>query len=563
MSYPYTVQTLVVEDDPDSKMLYDACFEQLTAENSVAPCRYAFSYQDGEEALNDNAIFHLVILDLRLPETSGRPPIDGLDYGLTLLDKCINRDRYPIPALLVISAQLGQADQHELEERVRNGFSYGRVLVKGPRLEKEIQSAVKAVQEYNRVGIHLAEGGERKFPTLSPRDDDLLRRCVLKQDRGAGVDLTWWSANLARMFSQFPGSGGWTKVLVGRLLFEEGKGSSRPLFFKFAPAAGAASVHSDAALMGLKLGHIKHCSANVSGDRSLLVTHAVGNSDALPISLEEFLGRPTGDVMLNLPRLVERLCNQVSMLGVQTPNMLPISRLLWSGHSNEGIDSQWMRWQHGRLVLSGNDPGTNPARVLDELTRNTHPVSYTSQACNHGDLNITNVALDMSPDTVDAYIFDAANMTPAVNVRDLAMLEVTSLLHQPPDGEQGLVGYCAAMYDDFVVAPENMSLGDGSDRNRNTLKFIAEIRKHALKRACGTIYALMVFDAAIMQLGGLAYEVSGNKITNPTDAALLGTLVADWLRRVAPEFFNKPSEVEEVLTTTVRPDTVDAYVPVL
>ena len=63
----------------------------------------------------------------------------------------------------------------------------------------------------------------------------------------------------------------------------------------------------------------------------------------------------------------------------------------------------------------------------------------------------------------------------------------------------------------------------------------------------------MVFDNALMQLGGLYFQVSSNKIRDPRDAARLATLTATWLRRIAPEFLR-----EDVGSTTAAtaPDEV-------
>jgi len=92
------------------------------------------------------------------------------------------------------------------------------------------------------------------------------------------------------------------------------------------------------------------------------------------------------------------------------------------------------------------------------------------------------------------------------------------------------------LYRDQVDVPDDLDYPRGSNRARNTFTLLAEIRKQALKRAEPAIYALMVFDCAMLQLGGLAWPC-GNKITHPPDAALLGTLTGNWLRQVAPEFF--------------------------
>src|SRR5687767_10479119 len=129
MSYPTQIQPLIIEDDPSPRSFYDAVFAEFSIE-AVALPHYAFCFEDAETALLRNLIYHLVILDLRLPEGPKQPPSDQLEYGLTILQRCINRDQYPIPALLIISGQLGNTtDQTGLDEQVRNGFAYGRVVV--------------------------------------------------------------------------------------------------------------------------------------------------------------------------------------------------------------------------------------------------------------------------------------------------------------------------------------------------------------------------------------------------------------------------------------------------
>jgi len=82
----------------------------------------------------------------------------------------------------------------------------------------------------------------------------------------------------------------------------------------------------------------------------------------------------------------------------------------------------------------------------------------------------------------------------------------------------------------------------GSTRAGNTLKFIVDLRRLAVDRAVDPrVYALMVFDNALMQLGGLWLGSSVNKIRIPSDAAYLAGLTSKWLRRMAPEFFSLDS----------------------
>ena len=103
MSYPHELLTLIVEDEQSSKSFYDAVFDQLAAKGyPLAKPRFAFCHADGIKALASDAIFRLVILDLRLPQSPNQPASENLDYGLDLLDKCSHRNAYPIPAMFVI-----------------------------------------------------------------------------------------------------------------------------------------------------------------------------------------------------------------------------------------------------------------------------------------------------------------------------------------------------------------------------------------------------------------------------------------------------------------------------
>jgi len=128
-------------------------------------------------------------------------------------------------------------------------------------------------------------------------------------------------------------------------------------------------------------------------------------------------------------------------------------------------------------------------------------------------------------------------------VRDLAMLEVSALLHQAVEGDGSLVRHGARLYAEARGLPVEIDLASGPAIQRNTLQFVSEVRKQALRRAELPVYALMVFDNAVMQLGGLEFGsgASANKINNPLDAAVLAALAARWLRLTAPELFAPPS----------------------
>jgi Ser/Thr protein kinase RdoA (MazF antagonist) len=346
--------------------------------------------------------------------------------------------------------------------------------------------------------------------------------------------LKWWIGEHIR-------PSGWKKILMGKFLLDRDVGPSRLTFFKLAPAGGAETVAREALILQQQLLHIKVCGNLISGDRSLLVTQKVGDGSEPPISLAAFIEKPADQVQPSLPAIVKDMASQVAALGESSPYQTFLRDLLWKYHERERLRNEWQKY----IVMQSNSKdltqnfdsiACDSTTVLDSVAASTRQVYFERQTCLHGDLNITNIALDDSATGPRVYIFDAEGCQPGVNVRDLAMLEVTALLHQPADGEPSLVQHCMALYHDQADVPDDLDYTQGSSRARNTLKLLAEIRKEVLTRAEPSIYALMVFDCALIQLGGLAWRY-GNKISHPPDAALLGTLTANWLRRIAPEFF--------------------------
>lgn len=115
------------------------------------------------------------------------------------------------------------------------------------------------------------------------------------------------------------------------------------------------------------------------------------------------------------------------------------------------------------------------------------------------------------------------------------MLETTLLLHQrsAPPGKS-LVEECKAIYGNGVQIPEFVPT-ENLPLVQNSFRLIREIRHRVFEKNQMQAYALMVFDCAMVQLGGLAVQSRGNKITNPRDAVLLAELAASWLVSVAPE----------------------------
>lgn len=279
MSYPRHLQCLVIEDEIEAKVLYDEILDTLARDDqTILPPKYAFSKQEAEAALDAPSFYQVVILDLRLPLRSNVPPEDSVAVGLALLEHCQNRDAYPIPALLVVTAHAEKTEQSKLRDTLRESFAYGELIIKGGSLLDEIRRAIRNAHVYGDLGLHMHEAKDLRVPGLSPRDEDLLRRGAIRNN-AIGVDLKWWSSEYSKPTGQFAAMKGWTKILMGYFLLGAGQGRSRPMFCKFMPAQQLDVVARDAQLLEQKLSHIKVKASIRSGDRSLLVTEKTGASE--------------------------------------------------------------------------------------------------------------------------------------------------------------------------------------------------------------------------------------------------------------------------------------------
>lgn len=532
MSYPRVIQTLVVEDEQEAKENYEAAFASLVASGIAAPPRYAFCYQDAIAQLRSDVMFHLVILDLRLPEYPETPAWQTVDLGLNVMAACATRDRYPIPAVIVRSAYLGETNQVELTARVAREFAYGAVLVKGGRLDNALETAIRAVHAYSDVGIHFQDTVE-SHPPLSPRDEDLLRRCMIEHGH-LGVDLRWWSGDYAKLRSGFESCSGWTKVLIGRFILKEGMGLSRPTFFKFAPAGDTDVLRRGAKILSHKLAHVKEVGFVAGGNRCLLATQKVGDGEDRSVTLESFLAESRASVTGHLKSVAVSLASQVRQLGERSPDTTTLRKLLWA--DLDRVIVQWERWRSQEADTVIGDCKSPPV-VLEALLQSERPVRYCRQSCTHGDLNATNIALDVFQNYVRPYIFDAGWCCAAPDIRDLAMLEATILLHQKPI-VGNLVAFCAQLFEDRICPPDDLVISDASAQAANTLQFLAELRIATLSELEDErLYPLLLFDNVLMQLAGLSEQVTSNKIRRPEDAALLAAHVTRWFCETCGDHF--------------------------
>lgn len=533
MSYPLMLQPLVIEDKDDVQDVYRGIFETVSAEISnvlpfaiMQPC-YAFSYDQAVDLLDGSKIFHVVILDLRLPERQGLPAVQDQDLGLYLLERCISRDRFPIPALLVISGHIGSTDQTRIQDRLRNNFYYGRPLAKGnfELLGGEIRKACKEALRYAGVGIHLrdAEGGQ--YPTLTPRDEDLLRRSVLQQPGGIGVDLNWWSA------TRCPEGGAvaanpWTKVLMGRYLLDDGGGASRPKFFKLLAGADSHSVIESARRIEQKLTHIKITSTVVSRSTGLLVTEKVGAQEARP--------RPLGEIFDSINRadafaIAGQIVSQVHQLGELLDDSKLMKSLLWSAHDEKMLADQWKNLQ---ARLPKEVPSVEPVALFIELRQCDEKLRLRERSLVHGDLHTSNVALDSTAHGPEAYIFDPGVIRRSAAGRDIAVLEVSVLLHRRLELAT-LIQVCSVIYDAAKPLDENSFASVAEPLAQNIIEFVRGLREGVKTWNAAAVYALLVFDFALIQLGGLSFGSSGNRIADPLAAGIVAAFSARWYISVA------------------------------
>jgi hypothetical protein len=172
----------------------------------------------------------------------------------------------------------------------------------------------------------------------------------------------------------------------------------------------------------------------------------------------------------------------------------------------------------------------DPISLYDKVAKSRTKLRLKEQSLIHGDLHISNVALDVFEGHAEAYIFDPGVSSRDVAGRDCAVLEVSSFLHQ--NIEFGtIVELCSIFYGND--SPDKVADKTSVDKLcTNVTEFIKQIRGAALELNSINVYALMIFDYALVQVGGLAYGLSGNMIKNPQAAVYYLGAVANWYQKI-------------------------------
>lgn len=535
MSYPRKLHILAIEDDSDAIEALKVSFGVLKNSVSLVDPVFARSFADARRHIEGSGIFHVVLLDLNLPWNTKESADDGLAPGEQLLEALAKRDGYPIPVVLVISGKLGIAQSiGGMQDRLGEDFWYGRLVNKGPAQHREIEVGLAHAIRYVDVGIHLRDAGKEWYPTLSPREEDLLRRCVLLQESSIGVDLRWWGAEDGPSISRPSPNDGPTKVLMGHFLLDQGFGNSVPTFFKFEPAGNARFVFRDTGIMAQKLGHVKVYHAGRSRQRSIIVTQSV-TSTTWPVPLNELLRDSTDQVEQAVSSIMEDIVEQLKQLGEHSEDQVSVGDFLWEHLDRAVIARTWddcdrRQWRESDIE--------DPLQAFDSLKASSVKLWATRRSCTHGDLNATNVAIDTrAPGSFRAYIFDAAGMKADFELRDLATLEITTVLFNSVALHSQLVDACRGFYESEFLPTELTVSSAFSNLSRNVPHLISAIRSRFKTEQERRVYAVLVFDAALRQLFGIGVQPSPNKIKNPLHACMVASWVARWLKKVAPDLF--------------------------
>ncbi len=530
MSYPRKLHILVVEDDSDAVEAYRVWFKTINKQHSFVEPVYVRSFTDAQTRIQGPGVIHVVILDMNLPMETRAIAAEGLAPGEQLLEAIAKRDNHPVPVLLVVSGKLNLAQPlSSMAQRLQNDFWHGRLINKGPEQYKEIGEGLAQAVRYCDVGIHIRDAAKEWYPTLSPREDDLLRRCVLAQSC-LGIDLRWWNAENGPTYSHPTPNAGPTKVLMGHFLLD-GLGSSLPTFFKIEPSGNGPFVCRDAGILAHKLGHVKVILTLPSRNRSLIVTQSVTNQ-GWPISFNEYLAGKPDVVEPSLAGVIDCVVRQLEQLGDREEDEVSVGAFLWECLDRPAMEKTWNACDKRQLQEQGF---LTPLATYDHLKQSAAKHWSARRRCTHGDLNATNVAIDATdPAKPQAYIFDAAGMRADFEHRDLATLEVTTILFNSASTDE-LLASSQAFYDDGFIP--KAARRPASDFARNAIATIHAIRSRFHDDAAKTAYACLLFGAAMQQLSGLGLQPSPNKVRNPVHACYLAAWIAKWLRALAPHLF--------------------------
>jgi CheY-like chemotaxis protein len=523
MGYPRLLHLLIVEDETDMVEAYRGYLDKLRKTRPIGQPCIVQSYEDAVAQIAGTTVFHLIVLDLRLPDQAGAESDERSARGLELVQQAANREHSPIPGLIIVTGDPRRITKlSPLQKQLAEGFSHGEIITKGLDLMEDLANAIDRVLAYVDVGLIVRDPLSELRPVLTLRDEDLLRRAAMKQ-AAVGIELSWWTAH--RDLGSPRDVPRWKKILQGRFLLPA-DGFSRSYFFKLEVADDGARAYSSAVRLDSKLQHIKVVGLWKSEATSLLVTGKAGPSDAAPLSISEFLSRPPDEVLAAVEQIANDIATQLRTFPKTALQEVPLRSVLWLP---AGVDRRqplvdvWRRW--GVSI-----PGPDPAIVFGALLSSEEMIWVQQRSC-HGDLHTGNVSLDQDGGATRAFIIDAGALKTVPCSRDFAALEVSLILHEDYRPGEDLLDVSVArrLFDGTTPLGDGKIPGDIAAPLSNVLAVVSAVRRQALQECRVELYAILLMDEVLMQLGGLAFGSTQNRIKRPLDAAKLFGLLASWL----------------------------------
>ena len=250
-------------------------------------------------------------------------------------------------------------------------------------------------------------------------------------------------------------------------------------------------------------------------------------------ALGQFLHGDPKQTSQFIPKVVQNIVDQLFALGTVQDGQIAVSGVFWPYlvKNRPKLEEAWLAYASNDVKQAADG---SPLALFDHLAQSQKLVWVKLKTCNHGDLNASNVAIEPHAQDVRAFICDPGSIEHDIAVRDLAWLEVTSLLFDKADNGSSLVDECRVLYETAVAVPANVDYASGSPLAQNIKMLIAELRRAALEHCEPDVYACLVFNAALCQLLGLAIDPARNKITDRASAACLAAVTARWVAKVAP-----------------------------
>jgi len=516
MSYSRSLRVLIIEDEADVIGAYKTAFELLKTEEGfdlVDPI-VAGGVEDAIAKLSTSSPFHVVILDLKLPERAGGDAETYAGSGLELVDAIVGRDNYPIPVLLILTGQPAYIQSFSgLGDRLHRGMYMGFVEQKGLDPRDHFRKALEAAQQYVDFGVRIADVNERPWPPVTTREEDLIRRFGLANSTYAGVDLQWWSAERKDDGGENPI---WSKVLMGHFWLKDHDMETRSYFFKLESREHGEASFSAVRVLEGALQHVQVPGQLFSESRSLVVTAQATHSGKPPIALSQFLRRPSGEVGQQLEGIANDIADQLEKLGTASDEPKAPHEVVWKYHEVqiERYDASYLRFQNADDFL--------PSKLLIRLRASSDKPWIKWRSCQHGDLHLGNVSIDVFGGQAHGFLIDAGSMEPGPAAKDLAAFEIALVLHQTSSTDTVLEAIQG------MFGGTDTSGTTSNDLSVNTLNLLQHVRRRALQATDEATYRLLLLDQALIQLGSLSYGSFGNKIARPTDAVALYRAIAGW-----------------------------------